>query len=117
MAKRSKASSAGLAVVDELMQNLEAGLRQLNTEKKSGDKDVTAEIGDFVSRTMARIAAEVRDTADSATDTLEASATNAGTDILRKIWAEMERRPLVTLGLAAAAGYLLGLIGEQDEAD
>jgi ElaB/YqjD/DUF883 family membrane-anchored ribosome-binding protein len=29
----------------------------------------------------------------------------------------MERRPLTTLAIAAAAGYLLGLIGKQDKAE
>lgn len=117
MAKRSKASSDDIAAVEELMQDLEARLRRLNTKAKSDASDVPDDIGDFVSATLGRIAAQVRDSADAATDSLASDATKAGTDILRKIWEEMERRPLLTLALAAGAGYLLGLIGKQDEAE
>jgi ElaB/YqjD/DUF883 family membrane-anchored ribosome-binding protein len=117
MAKRSKSSSDDVAAVEELMQDLEARLRRLNTKSKSDDSDATDDIGDFVSATLGRIAAQVRNTADAATDSLEDDATKAGTDILRKIWDEMERRPLLTLALAAGAGYLLGLVGKQAEAE
>jgi ElaB/YqjD/DUF883 family membrane-anchored ribosome-binding protein len=116
MARKSKAPSDDIAAVEELMQDLEQRLRRLNTKAKS-DESAGDDIADFVSQTLARIAAQVRDTADAATDTLADKATEASTDMIKKIWEEMERRPLVTLALAAGAGYLLGLISKQDDAD
>ena len=96
------------------MQDLESRLRRLNSKAKPDVSEGGDDIGAFVSTTLARIAAQVRDTADAATDTLESEATQASTDFLKKIWEEMERRPLTTLALAAAAGYLLGLVSKQD---
>lgn len=116
MARKSKAPTDDIAAVEELMQDLESRLRRLNSKAKATDDSTDADdIADFVSQTLARIAAQVRDTADTATDTLADKATEASTDIIKKIWAEMERHPLMTLALAAGAGYLLGLIGKQDD--
>lgn len=116
MAKRSKASSDDIAAVEELMQDLETRLHRLNAKANdlpNGPEDIS----DFVAQTLARIAAQVRDTAGAATDSLADEATRASSDILKRIWQEMERRPLTTLAIAAAAGYLLGLIGTQDTAE
>lgn len=113
MPKKSKSPSDDIAAVEDLMQDLEARLRRLNTRAKE-IPDGPEEISDFVAQTLARIAAQVRDTADAATDSLADQATRASSDILKRIWAEMERRPLTILALAAAAGYLLGLIGRQE---
>jgi ElaB/YqjD/DUF883 family membrane-anchored ribosome-binding protein len=115
MAKKTKAQTDDIAAVEELMQDLESRLRRL-TAKAKPDASGPDDIADFVSQTLGRIAAQVRDTADTATDTLETQANEASTDIIRRIWEEMERRPLITLALAAAGGYLLGLISKQDDA-
>lgn len=116
MARKSKAPTDDLAAVEELMQDLETRLRRLNTRARADGSGSADDIGDFVSQALARIAAQVRDTADAATDTLATEATEAGTDLIKKVWHEMERRPLMTLALAAAAGYVIGLIGKQDDA-
>jgi ElaB/YqjD/DUF883 family membrane-anchored ribosome-binding protein len=117
MARKSKASSDDsddVAAVEELMQDLQTRLSRLQTKAKGDTAGGSEDIADFVSQTLASIAAQVRDTADAATDTLADQATEAGTDLIKKIWEEMQRHPLTTLALAAGAGYLLGLIGKQD---
>jgi ElaB/YqjD/DUF883 family membrane-anchored ribosome-binding protein len=118
MTKKSKAQTDDIAAVEELMQDLESRLRRLNANAKP-DADAAGgvdAITDFVSQTLARIAAQVHDTAGTATDTLASEATEASSDLIKRIWQEMERRPLLTLALAAAGGYLLGLISKQDDA-
>lgn len=116
MAKKSKASTTDLAAVEELMQDLETRLRSINSKPKGETASGADDIADFVSGTLARIAGQVRDTAGAATDKLASEASEASTDIIKKVWQEMERRPMTTLALAAAAGYLLGLIG-RDKAE
>ena len=116
MAKKNKAQTDDIAAVEELMQDLESRLRRLTGKTKSDAGDGSDDIADFVSHTLGRIAGQVRDTADTATDTLETEASHAGTDLVKRIWEEMERRPLITLALAAAGGYLLGLLSKQDDA-
>jgi ElaB/YqjD/DUF883 family membrane-anchored ribosome-binding protein len=116
MAKKTKAQTDDIAAVEELMQDLESRLRRLTAKAKPDAASAPDDIADFVSQTLGRIAAQVRATADTATDTLETQANEASTDIIKRIWEEMERRPLITLALAAAGGYLLGLISKQDDA-
>jgi len=117
MARKRKTSTDDLAAVEELMQDLETRLRRLNNKPKAGVSGGADDIGEFVSETLSRIAAQVRDTADAATDTLASEATDASTDIIKRIWDEMQRRPLTTLALAGAAGYVLGLISKHEEAE
>ena len=116
MARKSKARTDDIAAVEELMRDLESRLRRLNA-KKSDVADSTEDSADLVSQTLAGIAAQVRSTAGAATDTLADHATEAGTDMISKIWQEMQRRPMTTLALAAAAGYLLGLVSKQDSSE
>ena len=117
MARKAKTSTDDIAAVEGLMQDLESRLRRLNSKAKDETAGGADDIADFVSQTLGRIAAQVRDTAGAATDRLTDEATEAGTDMIKKIWHEMERRPMTTLALAAGAGYLLGLIGRQDDAE
>ena len=117
MPRKAKTSSDDFTAVEGLMHDLEARLRRLNDKAKTETTAGADDIGDFVSQTLARIATQVRDTAGDATERLAEEATEAGSDIIKKIWREMERRPMTTLALAAAAGYLLGLIGRQDDAE
>lgn len=116
MTKKSKAQTDDIAAVEELMQDLESRLRRLNANTKPDAAGGVDDITDFVSQTLARIAAQVHDTAGTATDTLASEATEASSDLIKRIWQEMERRPMLTLALAAAGGYLLGLISKQDDA-
>jgi ElaB/YqjD/DUF883 family membrane-anchored ribosome-binding protein len=116
MAKKTKTQTDDIAAVEELMQDLESRLRRLNAKSKPEVDGGADDITDFVSQTLARIAAQVRDTAETATDTLASEATEASSDLIKRIWQEMERRPLLTLALAAAGGYLLGMISKQDDA-
>jgi ElaB/YqjD/DUF883 family membrane-anchored ribosome-binding protein len=117
MAKKTKAQTDDIAAVEELMQDLESRLRRLNAKTKSDTPGGADDISDLVSQTLSRIATQVRDTAGAATETLADEATDASTDMIKKIWGEMQRRPLTTLALAAAAGYLLGLVSKQDNPD
>jgi ElaB/YqjD/DUF883 family membrane-anchored ribosome-binding protein len=117
MARKSKSPSDDIAAVEELMQHLESRLRRLNAKAKADVNGGADDIADFVANALARIAAQVRDTAGTATDTLANQATEASTDIIKKIWQEMERRPMMTLALAAVAGYLLGLISKHDDVE
>ncbi len=114
MAKKTKATADDMAAVEELMQDLEERLRGLTGKAKDDTSGAAGNISDFVSQTLARIAGQVRDTTDEATDTLADQATEVGTDMIKRVWEEMQKRPLTTLALAAAAGFVIGLINNQD---
>lgn len=117
MAKKAKAPTDDLSAVEGLMQDIEARLRRLNSKADSDVSGGADDIADFVSQTLHRIAGQLRDTTDAATDKLADESTAASTDIIKRIWEEMQRHPLTTLALSAAAGYLLGLISRQRDSE
>lgn len=114
MSKKNQRSSDEIAAIEELMQDLETRLRRLNSKAKTEVSGASSDIGEFVTQALGRITQQVRNSAQTATDSIADEATQMGTDALKKIWAEIERRPLATLALAAAAGYLVGIIGRRN---
>ncbi len=114
MSRKNQRSSEDIAAIEELMQDLETRLRRLNSKAKTEVSGASGDIGDFVTQALNRIAGQVREGAQDATDSIADEALQMGTDALKKIWQEIERRPLATLALAAAAGYLAGILGRRD---
>lgn len=114
MAKKNHHSSDDIVAIEELMLDLETRLRRLNSKAKTEASGATGDISDFVTQALARIAQQVRDGAETATHSIADEAAQVGTDALKKVWDELERRPLVTLALAAGLGYVLGLMGRRD---
>lgn len=111
MAKKSSASGDDIVAIEELMQDLETRLRRLN-KTKAEVSGAPSDASEFVTEALAGIAERVRDSA--LTNSLTKDAAQTGSDALKKLWAEIERRPLATLAVAAGIGYLLGLIGRRD---
>jgi ElaB/YqjD/DUF883 family membrane-anchored ribosome-binding protein len=111
MARKSSACGDDIVAIEELMQDLETRLRRLNKTIAAASGAASAG-GEFVIETLAGIVERVRDGA--LTSSLTKDAAQAGSDALKKLWDEIERRPLATLVVAAGIGYLLGLIGRRD---
>jgi ElaB/YqjD/DUF883 family membrane-anchored ribosome-binding protein len=107
-------SSDDIVAIEELMQDLETRLRRLNGKAKSETSGASGDVSDFVSEALAGIAARLRNGAENVTHSITDEAARVGTDAVKKIWDEMEQRPLVTLAIAAGVGYLLGLMGRRD---
>lgn len=114
MTRKNHRSSDDIVAIEELMHDLETRLRRLNSKAKTEVSGASGDISEFVTQALARIAEQVRDGTQTATHSLADEAAQVGTDALKKIWEELERRPLATLALAAGVGYLLGLIGRRD---
>jgi ElaB/YqjD/DUF883 family membrane-anchored ribosome-binding protein len=103
-------SGDDIAAIEDLMQDLETRLRRLNSKAKSETIDAPTEVSEFVNTALAGIAARLRDGAENVTHSVTDEAARVGTDAIKKIWNEIEHRPLATLALAAGIGYLLGLL-------
>ena len=113
MTRKNNRSSDDVVAIEELMHDLETRLRRLNAKTKTEVSGASGDISEFVSQALARIAKQAHDSAQTATRSIAEEATEAGTDSLKKIWDELERRPLATLALAAVIGYLIGLVGRR----
>lgn len=114
MTTRKSSRSDDIVAIEELMQDLETRLRRLNSKAKTENVGASGDISDFVSEALAGIADRLRNGAESVTHSITDEATRVGTDAVKKIWDEMEHRPLATLAIAAGIGYLLGLMGRRD---
>lgn len=119
--RHARSNSDDIAVVEELMHDLETRLRRLNTKAKSEASGASNEIGDFVSDALATLSTRLRNSTQNAAHTITDEATQVGADAIevgtnamKKVWDEMEHRPLTTLAVAAGVGYLLGLAGRRD---
>ncbi|MEA2950972.1 MAG: hypothetical protein QOF19_3213 [Alphaproteobacteria bacterium] len=114
MTKKSSRSADDITAIEDLMEDLETRLRRLNTKAKDDASDGSGDIKEFVTEALASISARLRDSADSVTHSVTDEAARVGGDAIKKIWDEMEQRPLLTLAVAAGLGYLVGLIGRRD---
>ena len=109
---RQRKNAAGKAAVAELereigqlMGDLETRLDRLNSLAKRESKDVSDEISDFVADISDRVTDRARDGARAVGN----EATQLGGDALRKIMAEVDNRPLLTLAIAAGIGFIAGI--------
>lgn len=119
--KNTRSQSDDIAAVEELMQDLEVRLRRLNTKAKSEATGASSEISEFVTDALTDIAARLRNGTKNVAHSITDEATQVGTDAMevganamKKVWDEIEHRPLTTLAVAAGIGYLLGLAGRRD---
>jgi ElaB/YqjD/DUF883 family membrane-anchored ribosome-binding protein len=114
MPKKQARSGDDIAAIEELVHDLESRLRRLNTKAKTEVSGASDDVGEFVTAALAGIAARLRENTEDVTHSVTDEAARIGTDAFKKIWNEIEQRPLATLALAAGIGYLLGLIGRRD---
>ncbi len=114
MRKKNHRSSDDIVAIEELMQDLETRLQRLNSKAKSEVSGASGDISEFVTQALGRIAEQARESAQTASHSIADEATQAGTDALKKIWNQMERHPFAALAVAAAVGYVLGLVGRHD---
>jgi ElaB/YqjD/DUF883 family membrane-anchored ribosome-binding protein len=96
------------------MHDLETRLRRLNTKAKAETMAAPVDVSEFVNNALASIAERLRDGAETVTHSVTDEAARLGTDTIKKIWNEIEQRPLATLAVAAGIGYLLGLLGRRE---
>lgn len=114
MPKKSSRARGGIDMIDNLMQDLEARLRRVNSKTKTEMSDASGDITEFVSDALAEIGNRVRKGAQNITENAADEAAGATNDTIKKIWEEVEQRPLLTLALAAGIGYLLGVIARRE---
>jgi|SRR5581483_5608237 len=114
MTKKTARSGDDIAAIEDLMHDLETRLRRLNSKAKAETLTAPTDVSEFVNNALASIADRLRDGAENAAHSMTDEAARMGTDVVKKIWNEIEHRPLATLALAAGVGYLLGLLGRRD---
>jgi ElaB/YqjD/DUF883 family membrane-anchored ribosome-binding protein len=115
MFRRSGYSAASLGDLERQVRSLE---RRLETVANSAPSAVARKADDFsevVASALGAVAERFRNGAASFGDPgdLGREAARMGTDALRRLSKEVERRPLVTLGVAVGVGLLFGLVSHR----
>jgi ElaB/YqjD/DUF883 family membrane-anchored ribosome-binding protein len=108
---RAKASNINDDVVEferelsGLLREIESRVGRLNTLTRRSASGVASQASDYVSESFAETMERMRNGVQAATD----EAARLGGDALQKVEDEVERRPLMTVAIAAGIGFLAGM--------
>ena len=110
MTTRAKSAAAEeIAAIENLMSDREKRLQRLSSSARSEAAGASSDVSDFVSEALANIMSRVRDSAANMGQSVADETTRLGSDAVKKLFDEVEHRPLVMLGIAAGVGFLLGM--------
>jgi ElaB/YqjD/DUF883 family membrane-anchored ribosome-binding protein len=98
------------AEVRQLMSDLEDRIERLNLLTKRGAGHAVDGVNDLVYGAVSGATDRVRDNAQSVTD----DVTKMGSQAIRDVAAQIDKRPLLTLAIAAGIGFIAGLARRQD---
>ena len=98
------------AEVRQLMSDLEERLDRLNMLTKRGATHAVDGVNNLVFDALTGVTGRVRDNARSVSD----DATKIGTQAISQIAQQIDKRPLLTLAIAAGIGFVAGLARRQD---
>lgn len=98
------------AEVRQLMSDLEDRIERLNTLTKRGAGHAVDGVNDLVYGALSGVTGKVRDSARSASD----DAAKISSQAINQIATQIDKRPLLTLAIAAGIGFIAGLVRRQD---
>lgn len=98
------------AEVRQLMSDLEDRLDRLNALTKRGAGHAVDGVNDLVFGAVSGVTDRVRDNARSVSN----DAAKFGNQAIREVAAQIDKRPLLTLAIAAGIGFIAGLARRQD---
>jgi ElaB/YqjD/DUF883 family membrane-anchored ribosome-binding protein len=98
------------AEVRQLMSDLEDRIERLNMLTKRGAGHAVDGVNDLVYGAVSGATDRVRDNAQSVTD----DVTKMSSQAMRDVAAQIDKRPLLTLAIAAGIGFIAGLARRQD---
>jgi ElaB/YqjD/DUF883 family membrane-anchored ribosome-binding protein len=110
--------SAMQAEIRNLAGDLQDRLARLNGISRKGAAHAGEGVQDFIAdtlnsltgRAVSRLTSRVQDRASDLTD----EAARMGNKAIRRVTREVDRRPLLTLAIAAGVGYLAGMAMKRD---
>jgi ElaB/YqjD/DUF883 family membrane-anchored ribosome-binding protein len=97
------------AAIEDLVSDLEKRLRRMSGKARRETSGASDEIAEFVNDALERIMARVRENTADATQSVASEAKRFSDDAFHKLAEEVEKRPLLMLGVATAIGFLAGL--------
>jgi ElaB/YqjD/DUF883 family membrane-anchored ribosome-binding protein len=98
------------AEVSQLMSDLEDRVARLNSLSRRGAGHAVEGVNNFVHNALSSVTDHVRGNLRTVGD----DATKFGQQALREITSQVDKRPILTLAIAAGIGFVAGLSRRQD---
>jgi ElaB/YqjD/DUF883 family membrane-anchored ribosome-binding protein len=98
------------AEVRQLMNDLEDRIERLNALSKRGAEHAVDGVNDLVYGALSGVTGRVREGARTVSD----DAAKIGNQAIDQIARQIDKRPLLTLAIAAGIGFIAGLARRQD---
>lgn len=98
------------AEIRQLMTDLEERVERLNALTKRGAGHAVDGMNDLVYGALSGVTEHMRENARSVSD----DAAKIGNNAINQIATQIEKRPLLTLAVAAGIGFIAGLVRRQD---
>jgi ElaB/YqjD/DUF883 family membrane-anchored ribosome-binding protein len=108
----ARAISADLGDIERRLRALERNLERMGGRASAGATQVADRMGETIASALSNVAERVRDGAGSMGDEVArfgGQAAKLGNTAVRRLSDEVERHPLITVGVAVGVGILVGL--------
>jgi hypothetical protein len=97
------------AEVDDLIVSLEDRIDRINALTKRGAGHAADGVNDLVLNAIASLTGQVADRAKDNAKSMSDEVAKIGTNALRRVVREIDRRPLLTIALAAGIGFVVAM--------
>ncbi len=104
------------AEVDELIASLEERLDRINTLTKRSASNAADGVNELVVNAISGLTSQVADRAKSNANIVTDEVAKFGTKAFQRVVREIDRRPLLTVAIAAGIGFAFAMARRQSEA-
>ena len=102
------------AEVDDMISALEERLNRLNQLTKRGAVHATEGANDVVLNAISGLTGQVTDRMQNNVKSVSDDVAKLGNQALKRVVAEIDQRPLLTLAIVAGIGFIAGLVRRSD---
>ena len=111
---RFRSASSDIGAIDRRLRALEHNFQRIAGDTSAGAAELASQFGGTLAVALTSLADRFRDSRDEA-GKFGRDAARLGDDALRRVFDEVERRPLVTLAVAIGVGILIGLASRRSD--
>ena len=104
------------AEVDDLILSLEERLDRLNALTKRGAGHAADGVSELVVNAIAGLTGQVADRAKGNANSVSDQMAELGTNALKRVVREIDKRPLLTVAIAAGIGFIFAMARRPSEA-
>ncbi len=104
------------AEVDDLIQSLEERLDRINALTKRGAGHAADGVSELVVNAISGLTGQVADRAKGNANSMSDQIAELGTNAMKRVVREIDKRPLLTVAIAAGIGFIFAMARRPSEA-